>query len=99
MTTIKEQEVSVDKMREDFEAWWGDQEKPSEFITLRVVKQIAWHSWQVSRMRLVVKLPEKTGDEIDGFDNGIDCCADAIRAAGITVKGEGDEQTNVLSPE
>lgn len=88
----------MDKMREDFEAWF----KPKKIAmqmrgisSLRTVRlhQRQWEAWQASRKALVVTVPDKVMEE-DEFDKGhncaIDYCTEAIRAAGITVKGEGD---------
>lgn len=54
---------------------------------------IAWIAWQASRSALVVELPVIAGDSKSAGDirYGIKQCAITIRAAGITVKGEGDE--------
>lgn len=50
-----------------------------------------WRGWQASRAAIEIELPDKVMVE-DEFDNGHNCainyCADAIRAAGLTVKGE-----------
>ena len=50
-----------------------------------------WRGWQASRASIEIELPDKVMVE-DEFDNGHNCaieyCADAIRAAGLTVKGE-----------
>ena len=100
MTTIKEQEVSVDKSREEFEKWFKSDYHPDKAGPY--IKDIMRFAWQASRKALVVTIPEKVMEE-DEFDKGHNCaigyCAEAIREAGITVKGEGDEQTNVLSSE
>ncbi|UOK17888.1 hypothetical protein [Escherichia phage BUCT618] len=50
-----------------------------------------WNAWQASRAAIEIELPDKLMVE-DEFDNGhncaIDYCADSIRSAGITVKGD-----------
>lgn len=55
-----------------------------------------WYWWKKSRAALVLELPHKCGHlnthnghvipEAASYDEAIDDCADAIRAAGITVK-------------
>ena len=121
MTTIKGQEVSVDKSREEFEGWaeeagalpWGylnRQRNPSGGYSIQIYTYM-WQAWQASRKALVVELPNLLQPGADGPDDWYlhsdpdgeymkaDDVIEALRAAGITVKGEGDEQTNVLSPE
>ncbi|WP_312330386.1 hypothetical protein [Atlantibacter hermannii] len=50
-----------------------------------------WEAFRDSRAAIEIELPDKVMVE-DEFDNGhncaIDYCADAIRAAGLTVKGD-----------
>jgi hypothetical protein len=58
----------------------------------------AWKWWQASRESLVVEFPERLPDE--GYSSGavhnfcrndsVKKCADAIRAAGIRIKGESE---------
>lgn len=52
---------------------------------------IAWIAWQASRAALVVELPEMVDFELLDEKQ----VKAAIRAAGITVKGEGDEKANL----
>lgn len=59
-----------------------------------------WWAWQASREAVEVDLPDKQfiseedvliPDEVDwpdGFNTALEQCAEAIRAAGIKVKGE-----------
>ena len=61
---------------------------------------VYWLTWQASRAAIVVELPAAQhineadinipdeADWPDGFNAALEQCADAIRAAGITVKGE-----------
>lgn len=82
------------KSREQFDQYLKSQQlKPVGWI-----RDEYWKIWKASRAALVVELPDKVLVE-DEFDNGhncaIDYCAEAIRAAGITVKGEGDEKANL----
>lgn len=66
--------------------------------------QVAWWSWQASREDFVVELPGRKeptssghygeGYLVPSFSGSAldyDDTVDAIRAAGITVKGDGDE--------
>ncbi|HHG9960367.1 TPA: hypothetical protein ACPZLH_001543 [Yersinia enterocolitica] len=59
---------------------------------------LAWCAWQASRASIAVTLP-KTCRDIAGedahldsdetsFDSGIILCAEALRSAGLTVKGD-----------
>ena len=96
----------MDKSREDFEVYaksvgldfslsnWLLSHPPKHGYYLNKKTQDAWVIWQASRRALVVTVPDKVMEE-DEFDKGhncaIDYCAEAIREAGITVKGEGDE--------
>ena len=71
----------------------------------------AWEAWQASRKSLVVNIDSHTEFEIEhiaspkedgyakGWIDGRNYTVKQVASAGITVKGEGDEQTNVLSPE
>lgn len=53
--------------------------------------EMAWRTWQASRAAVEIELDDKVMVE-DEFDKGhncaIDYCAEAIRAAGLKVKGE-----------
>ena len=90
----------MDKMREDFEAWASDNGSHPRAVHRGanggyqlMSTHAAWEAWQASRKALVVTVPDKVMEE-DEFDKGhncaIDYCAEAIREARITVKGEGD---------
>jgi hypothetical protein len=79
--------------RAQFESWWETQ-KPNYFKgRYEPFKRVDWEAWQASRASIVVGLPDKVMVE-DEFDNGhncvIDYCSAAIRAAGITVKGDSE---------
>lgn len=78
--------------REQFEAW-----AKSRYMPLRVAStgeywiettQSAWEAWQASRAGIVVKLPEtpNRGVGYGLFDAGKERCADAIRAAGLSIE-------------
>lgn len=86
--------------REQFEEWFDEYtfSAPGRCRTLRsgngyrnVACQEQWEAWQASRAAIEIELPDKVMVE-DDFDNGhncaIDYCADAIHAAGLTVKGD-----------
>lgn len=66
-----------------------DPDFPEDYYRLGV--RLAHHSWQASRAAIEIELPDKVMVE-DDFDIGhncaIDYCADAIHAAGLTVKGD-----------
>ncbi|WP_038887903.1 hypothetical protein [Cronobacter dublinensis] len=58
-----------------------------------------WEAWQASRAAVEIELPKGVttrealdagymGDYAAGMDDGIEGCANAIRAAGFKVKGE-----------
>ncbi|MDT3605994.1 hypothetical protein [Cronobacter dublinensis] len=60
---------------------------------------LAWMAWQASRAAVEIELPNGVttrealdagymGDYAAGMDDGIESCANAIRAAGLKVKGE-----------
>lgn len=98
----------MDKMREEFERWykskfplrvngldkWGDIPPYSEEYQNKNTTSL-FEVWQASRKSLVVTLPEVSAFNLcDLLDKKE--VIEHIRAAGITVKGEGYEQTNVL---
>lgn len=93
----------MDKKREQFEAWylrrWGHTEDnhdtlfeigPDDDCYYRLGVRMAYDAWQASRAAVEIELDEKVMVE-DEFDKGhncaIDYCAEAIRAAGLKVKG------------
>lgn len=73
---------------------WGQQKYKYDRI------QCMWEGWQASREAVEVDLPDKQfisedesvipedSDWSDGFNTALEQCAEAIRAAGIKVKGE-----------
>lgn len=75
--------------REQFEAW-----APNYCWKYSTTKELAWLAWQASREAVEVQLPdhrdyeETLSDHELGFNTGLEFCAEAIRAAGIKVKGE-----------
>lgn len=62
--------------REQFEAW-----APNYCWKYSTTKELAWLAWQASRETVVVEPPEL-------FEDDRHAVTDAIRAAGIKVKGE-----------
>ncbi len=74
------------------EARKGDRYDHS-FDSMNVMQPLTvwWTLWADSRAAIEIELPDKVMVE-DEFDNGhncaIDYCADAICAAGLTVKGD-----------
>ncbi|MFW0856990.1 hypothetical protein QMS86_13840 [Cronobacter dublinensis] len=88
----------MDKSRERFEAWYqkkycmlgDDFDRIGERYQYKTV-QLMWEAWQASRAAVEIELDAKVMVE-DEFDKGhncaIDYCAEAIRAAGLKVKGE-----------
>ncbi|WP_312293203.1 hypothetical protein [Atlantibacter hermannii] len=83
----------MEESRKQFEAWFHSRydqiSMPPVERSMLFTNQ--WASWQASRAAIEIELPDKVMVE-DEFDNGhnvaIDYCADAIRAAGLTVKGD-----------
>lgn len=75
--------------REQFEAWWKTQRAVCQFAREGSKNgayhskpcQSAWEAWQASREAVEVELPEL-------FEDDRHAVTDAIRAAGIKVKGE-----------
>ena len=91
----------MDKMREDFEAAFYKFAgyKTGDYCVIRdgyddEHADWAWWSWVASRQDVEVELPESATVENEwddyeiGYNNGIESTADAIRAAGIRIKGD-----------
>ncbi len=75
------------KSRETFEAVY-DAQKHDRFVSN---EDWAWKFWQASRAALVVELPENFTTSMYGTALvELPFVEQAIRAVGITVKGEGD---------
>ncbi|EOI5799788.1 hypothetical protein ACM92B_002476 [Cronobacter dublinensis] len=84
----------MDKSREQFLEWFSkeyEEVNNSTELSAQVIKMIAVSAWQASRAAVEIELDNKVMVE-DEFDKGhncaIDYCAEAIRAAGLKVKGE-----------
>ena len=77
--------------REQFEEWVPAVVDGLPENMARIFEDMLFTAWQASRAAIEIELPDKVMVE-DEFDNGhncaIDYCADAIRSAGITVKGD-----------
>jgi hypothetical protein len=80
--------------REQFEAWCNSD--PDRSITMEDSTRFfcAWEAWKASREAVEIQLPdhrdyeETLSDHELGFNTGLEQCAEAIRSAGIKVKGE-----------
>ena len=87
------------KMREEFEAWYGDTLKKQEadmpkycVSTLRFSKEVLWEGWKARQESLVIELPEQftayvgviSAEDADG-DQVMDAAEvrKAIEAAGL----------------
>ena len=77
--------------REQFEEWFPQMVYGMPENMVKVFDEMLFMAWQASRAAIEIELPDKVMVE-DDFDNGhncaIDYCADAIHAAGLTVKGD-----------
>ncbi|PQX38251.1 hypothetical protein C5973_14050 [Cronobacter sakazakii] len=92
----------MDKSREQFLDWFSkeyEEVNNSTELSAQVIKMIASAAWQASRAAVDIDLPKGVttkealeagymGDYAAGMDDGIEGCANAIRAAGLKVKGE-----------
>lgn len=84
--------------REQFEAWaeeagalpWGylkKQRTQNDGYSVQIYNYM-WSAWQASREAVEVELPTAEGEEGGITELIVDLCSEAIRAAGIKVKGE-----------
>lgn len=83
----------MEKMREEFEAWWVSRphrKQPEKFQNgdyMAPAVLSAWEAWQASRAALVVELPnERSLSASDDPWAVRDWCKDAIEAVGVRVK-------------
>ena len=77
--------------REQFEEWFPQMVGGMPENMVKVFDEMLFMAWQASREAIEIELPDKVmiEDEFDiGHNYAIDYCADAIRDAGITVKGD-----------
>ena len=77
--------------REQFEEWVPAMVDGLPENMAMIFEDMLFTAWKASRAAIEIELPDKVMVE-DDFDNGhncaIDYCADAIHAAGLTVKGD-----------
>lgn len=71
-----------EKMREEFEAWWREEN------VNRLYCESAWRGWQASRAALVVELPKSHPRHRDSCIDVMDAelVVEAIEDAGVRVK-------------
>ena len=91
----------MDKMREEFEAWYEghcaplesdwfkrDSDFPDDYDYFPA--QEAWSGWKASRAALCVELPSRISDDSDkwsvGYDFGVDAAADSLDSVGVHYK-------------
>ena len=77
--------------REQFEEWFPQMVEGMPENMVKVFDEMLFMAWQASRASIEIELPDKVmiEDEFDiGHNYAIDYCADAIHAAGLTVKGD-----------
>lgn len=77
--------------REQFEEWVPAMVDGLPENMARIFDDMLFTAWQASRAAIEIDLPDKVmvEDEFDiGHNWAIDYCADAIRSAGLTVKGD-----------
>nr|DAM64882.1 MAG TPA: hypothetical protein [Caudoviricetes sp.] len=83
----------MEESRTQFEAWFANEHEEvenSNELAAKVMKMIAWSSWQASRAAIEIELPKNKWHLCDCIDvvvaydkDDIDQC---IRAAGLRVK-------------
>ncbi|ENG5919646.1 hypothetical protein ABUV01_000732 [Serratia marcescens] len=94
----------MDKLREEFEKWWQQEDYDKQLINIHHVmanriKKGMFTAWQASRASIVVQLPKGIttrealdlgymGDYAAGVDDGIEESAKVIRSIGLSIKGE-----------
>ncbi len=83
--------VQMKSSREQFEEWIPAMVDGLPENMARIFEDMLFTAWQASRAAIEIELPDKVMVEVE-FDIGhnwaIEYCADAIRAAGLTVKGD-----------
>ncbi|EOI3540884.1 hypothetical protein ACMSY0_004250, partial [Cronobacter sakazakii] len=68
----------MDKSREQFLEWFSrehEEVENSNELAAKVMKMIAWSSWQASRAAVEIELDDKVMVE-DEFDKGHNCAID-----------------------
>ena len=94
--------MDITKSRKEFEAWvvtWWPQsktmiaEKFDDGGYWNMPLQQYFEAWKAARESLVVELPEIYSNGVskcDEYDRAISECAEALRTAGIRIKGESE---------
>lgn len=72
----------MDKMREEFEAWFSVHKPKYDGIDYKVVKQQHWNAWKASRAALVVELPDHVND-MDSAPMLYDSIVEQLNALGV----------------
>lgn len=91
-----------DESRKQFEEeWMNSMGADAGRTDIEGIKMACWYFWQRSRTALVVELPVifGAGRTLNTLRVAIKECAETLKEAGITVKGEGDGKTNVPPPQ
>ncbi len=85
----KEFEVNyVKKLRSNFDR---DIYRTYRYVSLNV--QAHWETWQAARESIEVQLPDQRDENFDTdttYNEGLSAAANAIRTAGIRIKGESE---------
>ena len=81
--------MSTEQINAAFEKWWTAPEQHE--VRISCAKGWGFKIWQASRAAIVVTLPSTEGFSIYSKETAqvaIDCCAETMLAAGITVRDE-----------
>ncbi|ABU78306.1 hypothetical protein VEL88_002921 [Cronobacter sakazakii] len=85
----------MDKSREQFLEWFSREQEEvenSNELAAKVMKMIAWSSWQASRAAVEIELPSELSLKKFACSDCIGAVLEAVEnhvlAAGIKVKGE-----------
>lgn len=89
----------MDKLREDFEKWWQDENYDNQLSNIQGVmfnriKNGMFAAWQASRASVVVDTPKLCGDGendseyTEGYNDGITATEKTILSIGLSIKGE-----------
>ncbi|HHQ6628328.1 TPA: hypothetical protein ACSTL5_004896 [Serratia fonticola] len=102
-TESRESFAQQNGMTMEFVDWFFDSKKDGCGNVWFMMAAAMWEGWKGRTDCLVVELPGKISEfnrmahngvvtlEAVNYDEAIDDCADALRAIGIRIKGEGDE--------
>ncbi|HDL7113830.1 TPA: hypothetical protein PXM38_003531 [Yersinia enterocolitica] len=92
--------MDITKSREEFEANYAKKLRSNfdrniyrtdRYVSLNV--QAHWETWQAARESIEVELPFndiRTDEKDEIWDRAVESCADALRTAGIRIKGESE---------